>query len=311
MTVARARANGAVSVVNAIVTGHAGGSVAVDLHTEAKVTLLEDVPEVEVVIDGKEATGRIVDASVPSPLGGDEGVLARLCLKAVVARLGEPEWGGRVETTSTIPSSRGLKSSSAAANAVVLAANRAFELYEGRALSRGECLMAAIEAALDAGVTITGAFDDATASLDGGVVITDNLQRIVLHREAVPEDLRAVILVPQAKTPTASVRDLPYGAFATLALDAHALARKGEWLRAMTLNGLYTAALYGTPPTWSRDALAAGALAAGTSGTGPAFAAIAREPDAANVAKTMQAVAPAGARVLTVALTNRRAEVIS
>ena len=296
MTVARARANGAVSIVNAIVTGHAGGSVAVDLHTEAKVTLLEDVPEVEVVIDGQDA--------------GDEGILARLCLKAVVARLGEPEWGGRVETASTIPSSRGLKSSSAAANAVVLAANRAFQLYEGKALTRGECLMAAIEAALDAGVTITGAFDDASASLDGGLVVTDNAQRIVLHREAVKDDLRAVILVPSAKTPTASVRDLPYAAFANLALQAHALARKGDWFHAMTLNGLYTAALYGTPPTWSRDALAAGALAASTSGTGPAFAAIARLDDAANVAKTLQAVAPEGARVLTVALTNARAEVV-
>ncbi|HVM46323.1 MAG TPA: shikimate kinase, partial [Candidatus Thermoplasmatota archaeon] len=109
MTVARARASGAISVVNAIVTGHAGSSLAVALHTEARVTLLEDVPEVEVLIGGKEA--------------GEEGMLARLVLKAVVARLGQPDWGGRVETTSDIPASRGLKSSSAAANAVALAAN--------------------------------------------------------------------------------------------------------------------------------------------------------------------------------------------
>lgn len=297
MTVARARANGAVSVVNAIITGHAGGSVAVDLHTEAKVTLVEDIPEVEVIIDGAEA--------------GDEGILARLCLKAVVARLGAPDWGGRVETTSTIPSSRGLKSSSAAANAVVLATNRAFELYEGRALARSECLTAAIEAALDAGVTITGAFDDASASLDGGVVITENVQRLVLHREAVKDDLRAVIVVPQAKTPTASVRDLPYASFATTALHAHALARKGEWLQAMTLNGLACAALYGTPATWTREALAAGALGAGTSGTGPAFAAIAHEDVAPTVAKALASVAPLTAGIMIVALTNRRAEVIS
>ncbi|HET6404915.1 MAG TPA: shikimate kinase [Candidatus Thermoplasmatota archaeon] len=294
MTVARARANGAVSVVNAIVTGFAGSSVAVDLHTEAKVTLLEDVPEVEVVIDGEEA--------------GEEGMLARLVLKAVVARLGEPDWGGRVETKSDIPSSRGLKSSSAAANAVALAANHAFHLYEGRALSRGDCLAAAIEAALDAGVTITGAFDDASASLDGGLVVTDNRQRLVLHREAVDDALRAVLLVPATKTPTASVRDLPYAVYAPLALHAHALARKGDWFRAMTLNGLYTAALYGSPATWSRDALAAGALAAGLSGTGPAFAAIARADEAPAVEKALRDVAPAGARLLTVPLTNRRAE---
>ena len=296
MSVAKARANGAVSVVNAIVTGHAGGSVAVDLHTEAKVTLIEDVPEVEVVIDGHEA--------------GEEGILARLVLKAIVARLGEHDWGGRVETTSTIPSSRGLKSSSAAANAVALAANHAFNLYEGRSLSRGDCLAAGIEAAIDAGVTITGAFDDASASLDGGVVVTDNRQRLVLHREAVGDGLRAVLLVPARKTPTASVRDLPYGVYAQLALHAHALARKGDWMRAMTLNGLYCAALYDVPPTWSRDALAAGALGAGVSGTGPAFAAVAAREDAAAVEKALREVAPAGARVLTVPLTDRRAEVL-
>ncbi|HUR69326.1 MAG TPA: shikimate kinase [Candidatus Thermoplasmatota archaeon] len=295
MSVGRARANGAISIVNAIVTGHAGGSAAIDLHTQAKVTLLEDAPEVEVLIDGKEA--------------GEEGILARLCLKAVVARLGEPEWGGRVETTSDIPSSRGLKSSSAAANAVTLAANQAFHLYEGKALSRGECLAAAIEAALDAGVTITGAFDDASASLDGGVVVTDNLARLVLHREAVDEALRVVLVVPASKTPTASVRDLPYGAFATLALHAHALARKGDWYRAMTLNGLYAAALYGAPSSWTRDALGAGALAAGLSGTGPAFAAVCRAEDAGAVGKALRDAAPS-TEIRTVSLTNRRADVI-
>ena len=297
MSLARARANGAVSVVNAIVTGHAGASLAIDLHTEAKVTLLEDVPEVEVLIDGAEA--------------GEEGILARLCVKAVLARLGEPEWGGRVETTSTIPSSRGLKSSSAAANAVVLATNQAVQLYDGRALGRGELLAAAIEAALDAGVTITGAFDDASASMDGGLVVTDNLKRIVLHREELDETMRAVLLVPATKTPTASVRDLPYGAFARIALDAHALARKGGWMRAMTLNGLYTAALYGAPASWTREALGAGALCAGLSGTGPAFAALCRAEDAPTVEKALRGVAPAEARVLVAALTNRRADVIS
>lgn len=296
MSVARARANGAVSVVNAIVTGHAGASLAIDLHTEARVTLVEDVPEVEVVIDGEDA--------------GEEGILARLCVKAVLARLGAPDWGGRVETTSTIPSSRGLKSSSAAANAIVLATNHAFHLYEGRALARGELLAAAIEAALDAGVTITGAFDDASASMDGGLVVTDNAKRLVLHREEIDPALRAVLLVPASKTPTASVRDLPYGPFARFALDAHALARKGEWMRAMTLNGLYTAALYGAPASWTRVALGAGALAAGLSGTGPAFAAIAREGDAGAVEKALLDVAPDGARLLVAKPVNTRAEAI-
>jgi shikimate kinase len=293
MTAGKARANGAVSVVNAIITGHAGASLGVALHTEAKVTLLEDVPEVEVVIDGGEA---------------EDPTLARLVLKGVVAHLGEPDWGGRVETTSTIPSSRGLKSSSAAANAVALATNQAFQRYDGRALDRAALLDVAITAALDAGVTITGAFDDASASMLGGLCVTDNKERRLLHREEVDPALAVVLLVPATRTPTRSVKDLPYEPFAPFALVAHGLAHRGRWREAMTLNGLVAGALYGTPPAWTRDALAAGALAAGVSGTGPAFAAIAEPAHAKAVEAALAGSAPPGARVLTTRVTNARAE---
>lgn len=293
---ARAWANGAASIVNAIVTGHAGAAIGVALRTEAKVTLLEDAPEVEVVIDGKDA--------------GAEGQLARLVLKAVVSRLGEPEWGGRVETTSEIPSSRGLKSSSAAANAVALAANVAFERYEGRSLDRATLLGAAIDAALDAGVTITGAFDDASASLEGGLCVTDNKARKVLHREAADESLVVLLLVPSAMTPTASVRDLPYAPFAPLALEAHRLARNGRWRDAMILNGLVAGSLYGVPSAWTREALAAGAQAAGVSGTGPAFAAVADEAHAKTVEAALAQFAPSGSRILRTRFSNARAEAL-
>jgi shikimate kinase len=291
----RAFANGAVSVVNAIVTGHAGASLGVALRTEAKVTLLEDAPEVEVVMDGHEA---------------EDPTLARLVLKGVVARLGEPDWGGRVETKSAIPPSRGLKSSSAAANAVALAANQAFHRYEGRALPKPELLECAVEAALDAGVTITGAYDDATASLLGGLCLTDNRERKLLHREEADASLRVVLLVPERRTPTRSVKDLPYAPFAPLALEAHALARRGRWREAMTLNGLVAGALYGVPPTWTRDALAAGAACAGVSGTGPAFAAVCAEADERAVEAALAAAAPPGASLLRTRLSNERAEAI-
>ena len=296
MTLARARANGAISVVNAIVTGSLGASLAVALRTEAKVTLLEDVPEVEVVINGEEP---------------EDATLARLVLKGVVARLGVPDWGGRVETTSDIPATRGLKSSSAAANAIALAANQAMHLYEGRSLARSELLECAIEAALDARVTITGAYDDASASMHGGLCITENMERKLLNRDEVDESLRVIILVPAGKTPTLSVKDLPYAPFAPLSREAHALARRGMWQEALTLNGLVAGALYDTPTSWTRAALAAGATCAGVSGKGPAFAAIASEADAKSVEAALRDVAPANARVLVTQLTNARAEVLA
>ena len=296
MSVGRAFAHGAISVVNAIVTGRLGASLAVDLRTEAKVTLLEDVPEVEVVINGEEA---------------EDPTLARLVLKGVVSRLGMPDWGGRVETTSTIPPTRGLKSSSAAANAVALATNRAHQLYEGKALPRGELLECAIEAALDAGVTITGAYDDASASLHGGLCVTDNAERKLLHRQDIDEALAVIILVPDAKTPTLSVKDLPYAPFAPLAAQAHALALRGRWEDAMTLNGLVAGALYDVPPAWTRAALASGAVGAGVSGKGPAFAALAHEADAKAVEAALRDHAPEGAKILVARPTNARAEVLA
>ena len=45
----------------------------------------------------------------------------------------------------------------------------------------------AIDASLDAGVTITGSFDDATASYFGGVVVTDNKNREFIIKEKMDE----------------------------------------------------------------------------------------------------------------------------
>ncbi len=41
-----------------------------------------------------------------------------------------------------------------------------------------------VDAAFDAKVTVTGAFDDACASYFGGVVVTDNLERKIVMQVA-------------------------------------------------------------------------------------------------------------------------------
>ncbi len=60
---------------------------------------------------------------------------------------------------------RGLKSSSAAANAIALATTAALE----RSLDDVTVVKLGVDGALDAKVTITGAFDDACASYFGGI----------------------------------------------------------------------------------------------------------------------------------------------
>ena len=53
----------------------------------------------------------------------------------------------------------------------------------------------AIESSLKAKVTITGAFDDATASYFGGVTVTDNGARKILIKEPM-EELPVLVYMP-------------------------------------------------------------------------------------------------------------------
>src|SRR2546430_4173592 len=65
-----------------------------------------------------------------------------------------------------------------------------------------------VDAAFDAGVTITGAFDDACASLLGGICVTDNRDRRLLALDRFPDDLVAGVQNPPPMTPQASLKGI-------------------------------------------------------------------------------------------------------
>lgn len=286
---AKAIARGGVTVVNAIATGR-GASLAVDLPLEAEVELLDDSTEVRVTM---------------TPDADEDPGLARAVVAELNRRLGT-SYGAVVATRSAIPVSRGLKSSSAAANAIGLAANKAVHLMEGRSLAEKDVLLLGVDAAIAAGVTVTGAYDDASASMLGGLCITDNRERRLLARVELDPDLAAVVLVPPRKVRKKDVKALPYPAVAPLAARAHALALAQAWPEAMTLNGLAYGALYGADPAPAVAALAAGALGAGLSGTGPAVAAVAHEADVKAVEAALRAFP---GDVLVARVVNAHAEV--
>jgi len=249
---ARARAHGAISIVNAIPSG-VGAAMGVDLWTEAEVEVSKS-ERIEVEIVGfKEDTS-----------------LAEKVVKTVLLKAGAHELGARVRTRSNIPIGRGLKSSSAAANAVALAACKAVGLN----LDYGEVVNLAVDAAIEAGVTITGAYDDACASFFGGVNVTDNLRRRVLHRASAPESLSVLILVPEERVYTREVNVEALRSIRRVSERAIKLALSGKVWEAMTLNGLAVAGALDLDPSPALDALRAGALGAGVSGTGPAVAAV-------------------------------------
>jgi shikimate kinase len=242
--------HGAVTIVNAIATGK-GAAFGIRLRTWAEVELVH-TKGIEVDIEG---------------FRDEDPLLARRCVENVIqACVKGEDYGAKVRTRSEIPVSRGLKSSSAAANAIVMATLKAL----GADLEPLEAIRIGTRSAIEAGVSVTGAFDDACASYFGGVVLTDNMKEDVVKRDVMRTDLKVIIDVPPFQI---RKKDLPLERIRSLRemIDiAFDCALEGDYLCAMTLNGLCYSAALGLDQTVSLDALRKGAKAAGVSGTGPA-----------------------------------------
>jgi shikimate kinase len=252
---AEAIANGAATIVNAIALGK-GAAFGVDLWTRAEVKLTEEpnVIQAEITSDPAESTVLI------------EKTVSRVFQHFDV----EKRFGAKVKTWSTIPAARGLKSSSVAANAVALAAVAAL----GETLGDMEVVKLGVDAAFDAKVTVTGAFDDACASYFGGAVVTDNLKRKLLKRVTLPDDLTILFHIPPKKAYTADSDVNKLRTVKPLVEIAYAEAEKGKFWKALSLNGVIYSSALGYDASVALDALAAGALAAGLCGKGPAVTAV-------------------------------------
>jgi shikimate kinase len=243
--------------VNAIATGK-GAAFGIGLSTRASVEL-----------DGSG----VIKAKIKGAAGEDT-CLMLAAVKNVFSYFGV-DYGARVETESNIPIARGLKSSSTAANAVVLAATEAV-LREDPKLRRpddGKLISLGVDAAMEAGVTITGAFDDAAASFFGGYVVTDNNKRKILRLGRM-KPYSVVLFVPPEKSYTAKVNVARTKLLEKEISAAWDLSLDGDILSAMTLNGILYSAVLGHDPAVALSALEAGAVAAGLCGKGPAVAAL-------------------------------------
>jgi shikimate kinase len=250
-----ALSHGAATIVNAIALDK-GAAFGVDLWTKAEVKLTDEPSMIkgEITSDPAESTDLM------------ERTVARVFQHFRV----EKRFGAEVKTWSDIPIARGLKSSSAAANAVALAAVAAL----GETLDDLTVVKLGVEAAFDAKVTVTGAFDDACASYFGGAVVTDNLKRKVVKRFTLPQGLTVLFLVPSGKAYTGDSDVNRLRTVKPLVKIAYKEALKGNFWAALTLNGLIYSAALGYDLSTALDALAAGALAAGLCGKGPAVTAV-------------------------------------
>ena len=290
----RAAAFGAGTVLNALATGR-GSAFAIDAETEARVELGDD----------GEVTGEIAGAP-----DADTRLIER-CVELAVEAYGDGH-GGRVRTESDVPMAAGLKSSSAAANATVLATLDALGVDvveasdptddatlpddpDAGVASQVTACRLGVRAARETGVSVTGAFDDASASMLGGVTVTDNADDALLARDEVVWDV--LVWTPDERAFTADADVSRCEAVAPMAELVAELALDGRYTEAMTVNGLaFSAALdFPTDPAVEAMPHAAGVS---LSGTGPSVVAVG-DRDALEPVQNLWADRPGTTRLTT------------
>ncbi len=245
----RATMHGAISIVNAIATGK-GSALGISLKVTAEVSL-------------ENGQG------IKFHRTKDDKLLRNVVYKTIPAEIiANNTISIRIE--SEIPLGFGLKSSSAVSNAVALACSRLIDSN----MSDYTVLDIAVSASLDAKVTVTGAYDDAAACYFGGFVLTDNYARNLIRREKAPDNLYAIILLPQNAS-RGNINKLSI--MSDFFINAFNLAEAGEYWKAMKLNGVLASAALSVNYEPVLAALERHALGASVSGNGPSLAAVAYE----------------------------------
>ncbi len=271
-----AYALGAGTVINAIATWK-GAAFGIDLKTFADVRLFDDASGINGTIEGMpDADTRLIENSV-----------------SYVLEHFDIDMGGTVTTRSEVPLASGLKSSSAAANASVLATLAAI----GEELDPFEAVKIGVKAALDAKVTITGALDDACASFYGGFVVTDNREMRLLKRTEHEYDV--LIFAPDKKSFSSSTDVSRSRVIAPWVDIAYDLSLKGKFEEAMTLNGFLYCSALGFDTEFLMRALELGVKGVSLSGTGPSYVALVTADQAGELEDAWDDCAASGTMIRT------------
>lgn len=247
---------GSATIINAIATGF-GSAFGIGLNIEC---------EAKTIDNSIKCTNDV----------GADNTLMELCVEKVFNHynIDKNDFGIDLKTKSTLPMASGLSSSSASSNAIVKVVSEIIsEEFNQNPLNDLEIVNLAIDASLQAGVTITGSFDDATASYFGGVVVTDNKNRKFIVKEKMKES-SILVYMPNFHSKSGDTDPERMKLLAPLVETAFDFAKNGDYIKALNLNGLIYSATLGFDSTIAVDALQAGAIASGLSGTGSSFVAI-------------------------------------
>jgi len=251
------RSPGSATIVNAIATGY-GSAFGINL---------------DIIVESKLNHSSKIKCK--SDIGVDTTLMEN-SIKKVLSYF-NIDTGIQMKTKTRLPLASGLSSSSALSNAVVKSTYCLLkEEFELPLLEDLEIINLAIDASLETGVTITGAFDDASASYFGGVTVTDNLKRKILIKEAMASQ-KILIYIENKPSKTANADVNRMKLLSPLVNIAFEKAKEKDYYTALNLNGILYSASLGYDVNIALDALNSGAIASGLSGTGSAFVAIVDE----------------------------------
>ncbi len=233
----RAKAYAAGTVLNALPTG-VGSAFGIEMYTTVK---LKPSDELRVVVNGVERKSIVAQRILNSM-----GVTAEVIVE------------------SEIPGGSGLGSSSAFVNALICAVKK----MRSEELDAFEILRSNARFSLEAGISYTGAFDDASASLLGGFVVSDN-RKMRLIRIDDFEGYSAVLIpnFSRAKVDWKRLRES-----ASEVSGAVEAAMKGDYCEAMRLNTAYICKMLGYPLEIAEEGWKEG-VCCGVSGNGPSYVA--------------------------------------
>ena len=274
------------TIINAIATGK-GSAFGIDLNVCATVELIDDRKKI--------IKGIIKDHPSVKPN------LIETCVKNVLNHF-ELDYSATVSTKTTIPVKSGLSSSSATSNAVVMATIDAI----GEKLDPKLILNLAIKSSFDEKLTITGAYDDATASYYGGITITDNTKREIIKRDTFKnneDSIEVLILIPNLNK-NVNVNRMKLLKNSVGVAFKECLA--GNYYNALFLNGILYASALNFPTNIAIEAIESGALTAGLSGTGPSYIALCNKENTENVKNTLNKYG----KVIITKLNNKGAKIV-
>jgi shikimate kinase len=251
---ARATVHGAISIVNAIATGQ-GSALGISLKVTAEVELQKGHGI-------RLATGKNGDSLINTIIQKTIPIESNTIT---------------IRVDSEIPIGYGLKSSSAVSNAVALACS---QMVSDENVNDYTILEVAARSSLEAKVSLTGAYDDATACYFGGFTVTDNYSRQIIRKERAPENLYAIIMLTHDTTrgDVGKLKNL-----SDIFVDAFRFAESGQYWKAMKLNGVLASAALSSSYTPVMAAIEHGALSASMSGNGPSIAAIGYEHEVESI----------------------------